>query len=148
MQQSNTFPVMNELENAIKNNGQENTTQTSTSPWGCAPPSNTPTPGTTPITAPNHSPIGSCTFAQLCHKVPIGNNGMPHIHPQNCSFPSASSIPSNTPIPRLIPLTTLNSIQIQSAIFPQFIHRTDRLTDGLGDKPIEYPLTIYCINSE
>jgi len=27
------------------------------------------------------------SFAQLCHKVPIGYNGIPHIYPQNCPFP-------------------------------------------------------------
>jgi len=36
--------------------------------------------------------------------------------------------PSNTPIPRLTQLATPNAIQIQSAVFPQFTHRTDRQT--------------------
>jgi len=36
---------------------------------------------------------------------------------------------SNMPIPRPTPLSTQNGIQIQSAIFPQLTHQTDRQTD-------------------
>jgi len=43
---------------------------------------------------------------------------------------SSQSIPpppaSDTPIPRPIPLTTSNGIQIQSVVFPQLAHWTDR----------------------
>jgi len=46
-----------------------------------------PIPRLTPLTIPNNSSIGSCIFAQLCNKAPIGYNGMPHIYPQNCPFP-------------------------------------------------------------
>ena len=37
--------------------------------------------------------------------------------------------PSNTPIPRSIPLTISNGIRIQSAVLPQYTFQTDRLTD-------------------
>jgi len=43
--------------------------------------------------------------------------------------PSTSPPSSNTPIPRLTPLTTSNGIQIQSAIFSQFTHRTNQNTE-------------------
>ena len=39
--------------------------------------------GPTPLPVPNGSSIGSRTFTQLCHKVPIGYNATPHIIPQN-----------------------------------------------------------------
>jgi len=52
--------------------------------------------------------------------------------------------PSNTRIPRPTQLTTPNGIQIQSAVFPQFTHRTDRptyrLTDGIGDRSVRIPV--------
>ena len=51
-----------------------------------------------------------------------------------------SSLPSNTPILRLTQLTTLNGIQIQSAVFPQFNYRTDRPTDGIGDESVPTPV--------
>jgi len=37
--------------------------------------------------------------------------------------------PSNTPVTRLTPLTTLNGIRIQLAVFPQIHFRTLRQTD-------------------
>jgi len=44
--------------------------------------------------------------------------------------------PSNTQMPDLTALTTRNGIQIQSTVFPQFTHQTDRHTDTdtLADK--------------
>jgi len=56
-------------------------------------------------------------------------------------FAQSISTPSNTPIPWPTALTTPNGIRIQSVVFPQFIHQTDRptdrqtdqATDGLGD---------------
>jgi len=54
-----------------------------------------------------------------------------------------SSPTSNTAIFRPTPLTTLNGIHIQSAVFPQFIHWTDRQTDRhadwLGDNSVSTP---------
>jgi len=44
------------------------------------PPPNTSMRGSNPLTTPNNSWIGSCTFAQLRNNVPIGYNGMPQIH--------------------------------------------------------------------
>jgi len=63
---------------------------------------------------------------------------MPHIYPKPAYFPSTISIPSNTFILRPTPPTTPNGIHIQSAIFPQFTHRTDspdRYTYRQTDKP-------------
>jgi len=72
--------------------------------------------------------IGARNFAQLRHKVTVGDNGMPRIYSQNYPFPSTiSTLPtSNTTIPRLTALNTPNGTQIQSAVFQQFTHRTDR----------------------
>jgi len=50
-------------------------------------PSNTWMPGVTPLTTRNDSSIAAHTSAQLRNKVPIGYNGMPQIHPENCPFP-------------------------------------------------------------
>jgi len=50
------------------------------------------------------------------------------IHPQNCLFPYDDHHPSNTPIHRPTPLTTRNSIQIHSAVLPQYTFRTHRQT--------------------
>ena len=47
--------------------------------------------------------------------------------------------PSNTVIHQPTTLTTPNGIQIQSAVFLQLTHRTDRLSDGLGNKPVRIP---------
>ena len=43
-------------------------------------------PGPTPLTTPNDSLIAVRTSRQLCNKVPIGYNGTPYIHPENCPF--------------------------------------------------------------
>jgi len=45
-----------------------------------------------------------------------------------------SPLPSNTPIPRPIPLTTPNGIHMQSAIFSQYRH-----THGISDRPVRIP---------
>jgi len=59
------------------------------------------------------------------------------------ALPSTISTQSNTPIPRLTPLSTPNAIQIQSAVFLQFTHLTDRQTDkptdGIGNKSVRIP---------
>ena len=54
--------------------------------------------------------------------------------------------PSNTPIPRLTPLTTPNGIQICSAVLPQYTFRTDRHThaDGLTDRSVTWALRLLC----
>jgi len=55
----------------------------------------------------------------------------PHSSPK-CPFPFGElhpPPPSNTPIPQPTLLITPNGIQIQSAIFPQFTHRTDIPSD-------------------
>ena len=55
--------------------------------------------------------------------------------------------PSNTPIPRLTPLTTPNGIQIQLVVLPQYTLQTDRQTDrpsdGLCDKSV--PTAAYAL---
>jgi len=95
----------------------------------CGPPMHTWMPGPTPLTMPNNSLIVLCTSTQLRNNGPIGYNGMPCIHPQNCPLPFDASHPSNTPIPWPPPLTTPKSIQIYSAILPQYTLWTDRPTD-------------------
>jgi len=80
------FCFKNILKNAIQTNGPENPSKPPLSLGGYGFPSNTPIPWLTPLTIPNGISIDSCNFAQLCHKVPIGYNGMPHIYSQNCPF--------------------------------------------------------------
>jgi len=48
---------------------------------------------------------------------------------------SHSPLPSNTPIPRPMPLITSNSVQIQSAVLSQY-RQTDRQTHGISDRPV------------
>ena len=68
------------------------------------PSSNTPMPQPTPHTIPNHSLDGSCTLAQLCHKVSIGYNGSPHMCLQNYRFPlTDSQTKLSTPKPNYLP---------------------------------------------
>jgi len=72
-------------------------------------------------------------------------------NPQNLSFPWGTQTPSNTPIPQPTPLTNPNSIQIQSAVLPQYTFRTDRQTDWptdwpthvIGDNSVRRVLTLY-----
>jgi len=86
------FPCMSRIEyiSAFKiyytNQWEQKTPKT---PLPCGehgPTSNTPIPWPIPLTTPNA--IDWCTFAQQRNKVPTGYNGMLHIHPQNCPFPS------------------------------------------------------------
>jgi len=51
---------------------------------------------------------------------------------------------SSTPIHRPTPFTIPNAIQIQSAVFVQFTHRTDRQM-GQATSLFRHPLTLYCI---
>jgi len=113
----------------------------------CAHPSNTPMPSVTPLTAPNCSSVGSRPivtngdfFAQLRQKVPIGYNGTPYIHLQTCLF-LLSKLHLHVINPSLTIHVTHHPKQHPDLIihFPQSTHRTDRPTDGLGDKPVRIP---------
>jgi len=68
-------------------------------------------------------------WEELHRKVPIGYNGTPQIHSQNCplSFDDDDP-PSNTPIPRPTPLTI--STASGSTRFYHTDRQTDRPTDG------------------
>jgi len=85
------FSYMSQIHFLLKNMSFKlmgtKTPKTATFPWGNGGPSNTPIPRPTLLTTPNDSSISSCTFAELCNKVPIVYNGMPHIYLQNCPFP-------------------------------------------------------------
>jgi len=67
----------------------------------------------------------------------------------------ANRLPSSTSIPELTTLTTRNSIQIQSTVFPQLTHQTDgwtnvwtdRPTDGRGDKLVSRLRSVVLIES-
>jgi len=62
-----------------------------------------------------------------------------------------SSPPSNTPIPRLTPPTTPNGIRIQSAVFSQFTHWTDRQTyrqTGSATRLYQHLLTLCWLCSD
>jgi len=73
-------------------------------------------------------------------------------NPKTFPFLGACGPPSNTPIPRLTPLTTPNSIWIQSAILPQYTFQTDRhtdrLTDGISNRSVRRALTLYYLDGE
>ena len=70
----------------------------------------------------------------------ISYNGTPQIHPQKLPL----LLQWSPPIPWPSPLTIPNGIRIQSAILPQYTFRTDRPTDGLGDRPITWALCSLC----
>jgi len=62
---------------------------------------------------------------KICH-----SNHWKRQPPKTPSSPWGTWTPSNTPIPRPTPLTTPNSMWIQSAVFPQYItFRKDKHTD-------------------
>jgi len=67
----------------MEENSPQKLSKTSPSPWGIWTPSIAPMPDPTPLTTPNGSSIGSHAFARISHRLLIGYNGMPHIHPQN-----------------------------------------------------------------
>ena len=96
-------------------------------------PSNTWMPGMTQLTT-NDSSIAASTSTQLRNKGPIGYNGTPQIHPQNCPSPSTIITPSNKPIPRPTPITIPNGIRIQSANLPQNTLWTDWPKDRQTDR--------------
>jgi len=107
-----------------------------------------------PLTTPNDILIRSCTSTQLCNKGPIaiGYNGTPQFTPKTAPSTSTITIPSNTPFTRWTPLTTPNSIRIQSAILPQYTlwtdrqrdRQTDRETDGPGECSVPSALCSLC----
>jgi len=106
------------------------------------PPFRTSMLGPSPLTMPNDSSIGSHTTSQLRNKIPIGYNGMPQLHPQNCPFPFGDNHPHLIHLslkqPHLPPQTTSGSNQ-------PFCHNTlcgpsDRPTDG-QDGPGECSVT-------
>ena len=151
--ESNTFLFSNTLKNAIQTIGPEKPPIPPLPLAERGPPSNTPMPELTPLTAPNDSSISSCTFTQLCHKVSIGCNGTPQIHPQIASSDCLISTPSNTPVPQPTSLTTPNRhsdpISVFFTIHPLegYTHRqTDSLTDGKGDTSVRIPAyTLYTL---
>jgi len=79
-------------------------------------------------------------------KFPLVTMGRPTFIP-NCLFLRQSPPPSNTPIPRLTPLTTPNGIQILSAV----LHTLDRQTDrsgGLHARLCHAFLVILCFSQD
>jgi len=92
-------------------------------------PSNTWMLGPTPITTQNGSSITPRTFTQLRNKNPIGYNGTPHVHSQNCPFCGRSPPPSiclNLG-PADPPLQTAS--KSNQPFFPNFTGQTDQQTD-------------------
>jgi len=98
------------------------------------------------MTTQNDNSIASRTLTQLRNKIPIGYNGMLHIHPQNGLFSwgdlhsrlLASSLdPADLP-----PQTAPRSNQSFSTI-----HRTDRHTHTDAYKPTDGIGDITCTNT-
>ena len=119
-------------------------------PLGNGPSSNAPMPEPTLLT----TQTTARSIHELSHnyatKSFLVTMGLPKFTPPQKKIASslwAISTLSHTPIHRPTALTTPNGIQIQSAVFPQFTHRTDtqtdrqthRLTDRIGDEPVPIP---------
>jgi len=82
---------------------------------------------------------------RLSHRESIGYNGVLYITP----FPFIQWSPSHLIHPSLTyPTHHPNSIQIQSATSPQYTFRTDRPTDGIGNKPVPRALKLTLFDSE
>jgi len=64
---------------------------------------------------------------------------MPHIYTKMLLLLRRFPPPSNTPVPRPTPLTSPNSIHIQSAVLPQYTIHTDRPADRLGNRFVPRP---------
>ena len=89
-------------------------------------------------------------LAPLCNKVPIGCNGTPEIHPENCSFSFDGHHPylihSSFDQPHHHPP---NSIQIHLAILPQYTFWTHgqtnrhRPTNGISERSIPVAFMLY-----
>jgi len=62
---------------------------------------------------------------------------MPKFTPKKLPLPFRHYHPSNTPIPRPIPITISNGIRIQSAVLPQYTFRTHTVTDWPTDRPTD-----------
>jgi len=108
------------FENAIQTYGEKNP-QNLPSLCQMWTSSNTPIPWPTSLTTPNGNLIASCTFTQVCHKVPNCYNGMPTLTPKIFPSPSAIFTPSNTPSlnrPYSPPQTASRSNQPFSTIHP------------------------------
>jgi len=110
------------------------------------PPSNTTMPQPTPRNTPNYSSDGSRTFVQLCCKLPIGYNGVPHIRPPRLP-PPVDQFPNPTTclIPGTIQPTIPNRIHIQLAVLPQCTGQTDRQTNKWLEEIFDdyRPLSLY-----
>jgi len=114
------------------------------------PPSNTWMPGPSPLNMPNDRSIGSRTSAKLCNKVPIGYNGMPQIHPQNCPFPFDDHHPHLIHLfldrPLSPPQTAFRSTQpfCQCTLSGQTDQQTETHwpIDGLGNRSITWALML------
>jgi len=96
-----------------------------------------------PLTTLNDSSIalGSRTFAQLRHTVPIGYNWTPTLTPK--ILPSPWPISTHLIHPSVDWPNSPFQTASRSAVFPQFTYRTHRLTNrltyGLGNKPVRIP---------
>jgi len=85
----------------------------------------------------------SDTSAAVVDKVPIGYNGTPQIHPQNCPFPFDDHHRNLIhPFLDQPPLTTTNGIRIQSAVLPQYTLQTDRQTNGISESSVTWALSL------
>jgi len=118
------FSVMNELKHAIQTIGRENL------------PKPLPTPGEYgfPSNTPNSSSITLCTFTQLCNKVLIGYNGMPHIHLRIAPSCMAIATPIYLPHPWTQHIHHTKWHPDQISLFLQHTGHTHRQTDRLTDR--------------
>ena len=116
------FCFKNTLKNAIQTNG-EKSPKPPLPLWGMWTPSNTPMPE--PTTHQTTARSVQTFTDNYTTKSPLVTMGCPTLIPKTAACLRRSPPQFNTPILRLNPITTPNGIQIQSAIFPQFIHQAD-----------------------
>jgi len=85
----------------------------------------------------------SCFHTTIRNKVPIGYNGTPQVHPQNCPFPSHLIHPSLN-WPHSPPKMAIKSNQpfCHSTLSGHTDTQTQRSRDGLGDRSVRILLTL------
>jgi len=82
-----------------------------------------------PHLTPHRATRSPHAFYTTTQQIPYWLQWMRHFHPQNCLLPCGDLPLFTSLIFGPSRLTTLNNIQIQSAIFPRYTGQTDRPTD-------------------
>jgi len=92
-------------------------------------PFRTSMPGPTPLTTPNDNWSVDSLLHSYATKSPLVTMERLKFTPKTAPSLSTITTPSDTPIPRLTPLTIQNGIRFHSAVLSQYTFRKDRPTD-------------------